>query len=64
MDRSNILKIIIKKLAVKTGVKLGGLFKIPTASQSQPVFVEPMDFESKILSFLKTFDRWKFRCGK
>jgi hypothetical protein len=37
---------IIKKLAVKTGVKLGGLFKIPTASQSQPVFVESMDFES------------------
>ncbi|CAF0813553.1 unnamed protein product [Adineta steineri] len=37
---------IIKKLAVKTGVKLGGLFKIPTASQSQPVFIEPMDFEN------------------
>lgn len=38
---------IIKKLAVKTGVKIGGLFKIPTSSQSQPVFAEPMDFESK-----------------
>ena len=34
---------IIKKLAVKTGVKLGGLFQIPTASQSQPPFNEPMD---------------------
>jgi hypothetical protein len=40
---------IIKKLAVKTGVKLGGLFKIPTSSQSQSVFVEPMDFESENL---------------
>ncbi len=40
---------IIKKLAVKTGVKLGGLFKIPTASQSQQVFAEPMDFESKLI---------------
>ena len=38
---------IIKILAVKTGVKLGGLFKIPTSSQSQPVFTEHMDFESK-----------------
>ena len=38
---------IIKKLAVKTGVKLGGLFKIPTASQSQAASVESMDFESK-----------------
>ncbi|UJR35385.1 hypothetical protein I4U23_028142 [Adineta vaga] len=37
---------IIKKLAVKTGVKLGGVFKIPTASQSQQVFNEPMDFEN------------------
>ncbi|CAF1328694.1 unnamed protein product, partial [Adineta ricciae] len=37
---------IIKKLAVKTGVKLGGAFKIPTASQSQPVFNEPMDYEN------------------
>lgn len=37
---------IIKKLAVKTGVKVGGLFKIPLASQSQPAFVEPMDFEN------------------
>ncbi|CAF1330307.1 unnamed protein product, partial [Adineta ricciae] len=37
---------IIKKLAVKTGVKLGGLIKIPTASQSQPVFNEPMDYEN------------------
>lgn len=37
---------IIKKLAVKTGVKVGGLFKIPLASQSQSAFVEPMDFES------------------
>jgi hypothetical protein len=32
---------IIKKLAIKTGVKLGGLFK---ASQSQP-----MDFQSKFI---------------
>jgi hypothetical protein len=40
---------IIKKLAVKTGVKLGGLFKIPTISQSQQVFAEPMDFESKLI---------------
>jgi hypothetical protein len=39
---------IIKKLAVKTGVKIGGLFKIPTSSQSQPLFIEPMDFQSKI----------------
>ena len=37
---------IIKKLAVKTGVKLGGLFKISTSSQSQPVSIESMDFEN------------------
>ena len=38
---------IIKKLAVKTGVKLGGAFKIPASSQSQATNGEPMDFESK-----------------
>ncbi|CAF4028298.1 unnamed protein product, partial [Rotaria sordida] len=37
---------IIKKLAVKTGVKLGGLFKIPLSSQSQPLSIESMDFEN------------------
>ncbi|CAF0761874.1 unnamed protein product [Rotaria sp. Silwood1] len=37
---------IIKKLAVKTGVKLGGLFKLPLSSQSQPLSVESMDFEN------------------
>ena len=45
---------IIKKLAVKTGVKLGGLFKIPTASQSQVHSVEPMDFESKFIQIFFT----------
>lgn len=38
---------IIKKLAVKTGVKLGGAFKIPASSQSQATNGEPMDFESR-----------------
>ncbi|CAF4163706.1 unnamed protein product, partial [Rotaria sordida] len=37
---------IIKKLAVKTGVKLGSLFKIPLSSQSQPLSIESMDFEN------------------
>ncbi|CAM4768442.1 unnamed protein product [Rotaria magnacalcarata] len=37
---------IIKKLAVKTGVKLGGAFKIPLPSQSQPLSIESMDFEN------------------
>ncbi|CAF0895400.1 unnamed protein product [Rotaria sordida] len=37
---------IIKKLAVKTGVKLGGLFKIPLSSQTQPLSTESMDFEN------------------
>ena len=38
---------IIKKLAVKSGVKLGSSFKVPASSQSQAVTNEPMDFESE-----------------
>lgn len=38
---------IIKKLAVKSGVKHGGLFKVPLSSQSQqPLTAESMDFEN------------------
>jgi hypothetical protein len=38
----------IKKLAVKAGVKLGGLFKQPVSSQSQPMInTDSMDFESQ-----------------
>ncbi|CAF3984437.1 unnamed protein product, partial [Rotaria sordida] len=37
---------IIKKLAVKAGVKPGGLFKIPLSSQSQPLSIESMNFEN------------------
>ena len=35
---------MIKKIAAKTGIKLGSSFKIP---QSQSVNIEAMDYESK-----------------
>ncbi|CAF4224846.1 unnamed protein product [Rotaria sp. Silwood2] len=37
---------IIKKLAVITGIKPGGLSKTPLSSQSQPLSIESMDFEN------------------